>query len=75
MTTNICSKCGTADNVKPAGEYAELTELLEAWNLSESQAPIMLCPKCAAGMREIDLDEVKILPLDFFETGDPDEES
>jgi hypothetical protein len=75
MTTNICSKCGSADNIKPAVEYAELVELLEAWNLSEYQPPILLCQSCAAGLREIDLDEVKIIPLDFFETGDPDEES
>jgi hypothetical protein len=75
MTKNICFDCGTEENVKAAGEYAELAELLDAWNLFETQGNMMLCPGCASAVSgEISLDKVKILPLDFFETNDPDDE-
>ncbi len=76
MKTMTCSECGTNVNVKAAREYTELAEILDIWRMPDEMASVFLCPRCASVLvGEMSLDTVAILPLDFYEIGDPDTES
>ena len=76
MKTSICSECGTEKDVKAAREYAGMADLLDSWYLLDELDNVLLCPQCALSMVGLmSLERVKILPLDFLETDDPDVET
>ncbi len=61
-----CSECGTAENVKPAREYTELAQLLEAWQSLEASGDVLLCPNCAEAVcKDLRGEGVQVLPLDL----------
>ena len=61
-----CSECGKAENIKPAREYTELAQLLEAWHSLETQGGVLLCPHCAEAVcKDLRGETAYILPLDI----------